>query len=201
MKRYYLGIGVLTCFGIGMALYLLHVPHLLLGRYLSPTDNYLQPADVIVVASGSDDRLEHAIKLYKAGFAPKLIMTGAAHQGPVSDAMAMKNLALLAGVPEDAVLLDENARDTYENALFAKNIGLEQGFRSFILVTSPYHQRRFYETFLRLCPKTTCRLQNSPSTTSSWYANSWWQSKTNQEHTYSEAGKVLFAKLSGNYHR
>ncbi|MBI2314506.1 hypothetical protein HYU93_00380 [Candidatus Daviesbacteria bacterium] len=68
---------------IAVILYWLKVPHLLIGRYLAPSDN-LSRADAIVVVSGDSDRMRQAIDLYKQGYAPKLILPGAAGDGITS---------------------------------------------------------------------------------------------------------------------
>ena len=131
---------------IAVILYWLKVPHLLIGRYLAPSDN-LSRADAIVVVSGDSDRMRQAIDLYKQGYAPKLILSGAARDGITSNALAMHIEASQSGIPNEAVILEEKANNTYENALYTKEIVLSQGMQNIILVTSPYHQRRVYETF------------------------------------------------------
>jgi len=66
-------------------------------------------------------------------------------------------------------------------------------------VTSPYHQRRVYETFKSLVRDSNIKLQNSPTPYCKWKGDSWWN--TNQERylTHSEIGKILWANITGNY--
>ncbi len=179
-------------------LYQLRVPHILLGKYLSPSDN-LTKADAIVVVSGDTDRIQHAIDLYKQGFAPKLILSGAQKEGPTSNAFAMHLEASRSGVPDEAVILEEKATNTFENALLTKEIVQTRGFKNLILVSSPYHQRRVFETFRSVYRGTGVTFQNSPSTYSKWKADSWWESYYTKVLTAEETTKILWANISGNY--
>ncbi len=173
--------------------YIQKVPHVLLGQYLSPSDT-LTKADAIVVVSGDGDRMKHAIDLYKQGYATKLILSGAAKDGLTSNALVMQMEASQSGMPNEAVIMEEKAYNTYENAVFTK-----EGFKNLILVTSPYHQRRVYETFRSVFRGSGVKLQNSPSIYSTWKPNGWWQSDRELHLTQEETVKVLWANISGNY--
>ncbi len=185
-------------FFILFSLYQLKISHLLIGRYLSPSD-ILTQADAIVVVSGDSDRMRHAIDLYKQGYAPKLILSGAARDGLTSNALAMYIEASRSGVPNEAIITEEKAYNTYENAIYTKEIVLSQGMKNLILVSSPYHQRRVYETFKSVFKGTSIQLQNSPSSYSNWKTNNWWVSERESHLTQEEALKILWAKISGNY--
>lgn len=101
------------------------------------------PADAIVAISGGDTaaRTQTAIELYRAGWAPKLVFSGAAldTSGP-SNAAVMRKQALLAGVPDGAIITEETSTDTTQNA--SQTMALIKDARRIILVTSPYHQHR-----------------------------------------------------------
>lgn len=174
------------------------VPHILLGEYLSPTSNLVK-ADAILVVSGDDDRIKHAIDLYKQGYAPKLILSGAAKDGFTSNALAMHLEASQAGVPNEAVITEDKAYNTFENALYTKEIVLSEDMKNIILVSSPYHQRRVYETFRSVFRGSGVKLQNSPSPYSTWKTNSWWKSDRELHLTQEEALKILWANITGNY--
>lgn len=104
-----------------------------------------QEADAIVVISGGDTRArtEYGVKLYKAGLAPTLILSGAAYQSGVpSNAEEMAQIAVDLGVFQNDVLVETESRNTYQNAEFVKGALESFGYKSIILVTSGYHQRR-----------------------------------------------------------
>ena len=174
------------------------IPHILVGQYLSPAD-VLTKADAIVVVSGDSDRMKHAVDLYKQGFAHKLILSGAAKEGFTSNALAMQLEASRSGIPNKAIILEERSANTYENAQFTKEIIKSQGIRSLILVSSPYHQRRAYETFNYVLRSEDVRIQNSPSIYSNWKVDNWWLSETNTHLTNEEILKMLWIKISANY--
>lgn len=183
---------------VAAALYWFKVPHILIGQYLSPSDN-LARADAIVVVSGDSDRMKQAIDLYRKGYAPKLILSGAAKDGLASNALAMHIEASQSGVPNEAVIMEEKANNTYENALYTKEIATSRGMKNIILVTSPYHQRRVYETFKNVFNGSDVRLQNSPSIYSSWKPNDWWNTERELHLTQEESIKVLWSAITGNY--
>lgn len=88
-----------------------------IGYFLSPQADP-QKADAIVVVSGGQTttRAEKGIELYKEGWAPKLIFSGAALDDGPSNAYAMRDEALLAGVPPRDIYIDEKSQNTYQNA-------------------------------------------------------------------------------------
>lgn len=178
--------------------YQLKFPHILLGYYLSPSDN-LTKADAIVVVSGDSDRMRHAIDLFKQGYASKLILSGAAKDGLASNALVMHLEASRSGIPNENVIMEEKAYNTFENAQFTKEIVLSKGMNNIILVSSPYHQRRVYETFKSLFKTTGIKLQNSPSPYAKWKPNNWWESERELHLTQEETLKILWANVTGSY--
>jgi uncharacterized SAM-binding protein YcdF (DUF218 family) len=93
-------------------------------------------------------RVERAASLYAAGVAPRVIMTGrhslmTVEPPPCTEARAMADLALRLGVPADAILLEEEARDTIGNAYFVARRFLEPNrWRAVRVVTSDFHVPR-----------------------------------------------------------
>jgi uncharacterized SAM-binding protein YcdF (DUF218 family) len=120
-----------------------------INYYLTPKDE-LSKSDVVVAISGGDTqaRTLKAVELYKEGFAPKILFSGAALD-PLSpsNAKVMRDFALEAGVPMDDILLEETAQNTEENATNIQSVLDAEKYKQIILVTSPYHQRRAYLEF------------------------------------------------------
>lgn len=154
------------------------------------------PAHVIVAISGGDTsaRTAEAIKLYKAGWAPQLLFSGAAldTSGP-SNAEAMRSQALRAGVPESAIILDTKATDTAHNAsgVFAL---LQARDKRVILVTSPYHQRRASLEFQKVLGDTVTIINHPTPDDSSW-GKHWWLSPYNWWLALSEGVKTLVVSV------
>ena len=68
----------------------------------------------------------------------------------------MRREVLAAGVPPEHVLVEEESQSTLDNAVNSARLMQAHGFRSAILVTSPYHTRRalwvfgFFQIFSNL---------------------------------------------------
>ncbi|MBB6446764.1 YdcF family protein [Bacillus benzoevorans] len=104
-------------------------------------------ADVIILLSGEKEergRMTKVAELYHAGYADRVLLTNATSPGSSIE------YAESFGIPRDALLTENKATSTYENALYAKEIVLERGFDSALVVTSNYHMRRAKLAFERV---------------------------------------------------
>lgn len=167
---------------------------LAIGAYLTPDDLatceqqpnnrvICEKADAIVAVSGGSTTLRagEAIKLYKNGWADKLIFSGAAlDENSPSNASVMRQQALREGVPESAILVDETSRTTHENAAQTAQILQNNQIQRLIVVTSPYHQRRTSLEFEQIAGNTTIIInhpvQNDPDWPKHWWITprGWW---------------------------
>lgn len=168
------------------------------GYYLSPQDA-LAKADAVVAISGghTETRTAEAVKLYRDGWATHVIFSGAAADpsGP-SNAQAMAAAASLAGVPDAAISLDEAAANTRQNASGVGEIVKQQKYRSIILVTSPYHQRRAEIAFRRVLGKDFTIISHS-SFDADWRRSHWWATAQSRALTFAELQKVAYELASG----
>lgn len=120
----------------------------LISRCFFPPDNP-GPADVGIVFGMNDPRrpARQAIELFHAGAVRRLLFTGGHNDRlGTSEARAMARLAQEGGVPPDAILIEDQARNTDENVRFSKRL-LERrfgagGVDSAMLLTIHYHLRR-----------------------------------------------------------
>jgi len=172
---------------------------IILGEYLTPSDN-LAKADTIVVFSGGPGRAEWGIKLYRDEWAPRILFVGAAQDpSSPSNAATMRAQALAAGVPETAIFTEDKSTNTLENAQFSKKVLDGIGAKKIILVTSPYHQRRAYETLKFVYGEPGIEIVNSPSGYSDWNAKAWWEKPSSSDVTISEVLKILWSKVTGEF--
>jgi len=138
----------------------------LVGRSLEGRSPHLAPAkaphaDVILVFGGvirsvqggalppdlsaGGDRIWHAARLYHAGKAPKLILSGGRPGGLSelpSEAAAMAAFLVDLGVPREALILEDRATTTRENAVFCAELMRARRMESALLVTSALHTPR-----------------------------------------------------------
>ncbi len=118
-----------------------------------------QPADVIIVLGAGlrrDNtpgpalyrRTDQAAKLWREGYAPHLLCTGGRPMNRLrSEADACAELLRAAGVPAEAISLEENSRSTEENAIHSRAILQANGWQTAIIVSDGYHLFRAYRLF------------------------------------------------------
>lgn len=141
----------------GMALSGLTLALALVGLYdavdRQAEEDEARPADVIIVlgsqvrADGEPSnslrsRIERGIQLYQAGYAPTLFLTGGLGRFPPAEAEAMRRVALAAGVPDSALVLDTTATSTQESMLTAAREAQGRGWRTALVVSDPFHMLR-----------------------------------------------------------
>jgi uncharacterized SAM-binding protein YcdF (DUF218 family) len=100
-------------------------------------------------------RVAQAVEIFHAGVAPRMILSGRCGLGQaepaVTEAAAMADLALVMGVPRDAMHLEEESRDTLGNAYFTRELLLEpNGWRTIRVVTSDFHLSRSAWVFRKI---------------------------------------------------
>lgn len=124
------------------------------------------PSDAIVVLGGgvhpdgtlpevARTRVARAVELYRSGIAPRIILSGRCglHDPDplVTEAAAMAAYARERGIPDEALLLEEEARDTLGNAYFTRELFLApNGWRSIRVVTSDFHLSRAAWVFRKI---------------------------------------------------
>ena len=96
------------------------------------------------------DRVWHAARLYKAGKAPLIVPTGRGEQE--STVPLLRDL----GVPESAIVVENKARNTEENARFVEKIleprNTQNTRKRVLLVTSAWHMRRSVLMYRKYAP-------------------------------------------------
>lgn len=86
-----------------------------------------------------EDRLKRGIELYKAGVAPKLLMSGDHGRDDYNEVAVMKAYAVAAGVPSEDIFMDHAGFSTYESLVRAKEIFQAD---TLVIVTQTYHLYR-----------------------------------------------------------
>jgi Uncharacterized membrane protein len=86
-----------------------------------------------------EDRLKLGIKLYQAGAADKLLMSGDHGKKDYNEVGVMKQYAITAGVPSEDIFMDHAGFSTYESLYRARDIFQAH---KVIVVTQKYHMYR-----------------------------------------------------------
>jgi len=93
----------------------------------------------------------YAAKLFAEGKAPRILLSGGEiawiNDGSSTPAQDMANILVDIGVPESALILENESQNTYENALMAKEILSELEIDQILLVTSALHMPRAVALF------------------------------------------------------
>lgn len=110
------------------------------------------PADVIAGFGCYDEQIPlRAAELYRAGLAPAVVFSGGLGRNTsalwhTSEAERFAAIAIKAGVPESAVILETRSSNSGENLLFTRQLLAEKGVRAnrVIAVHKPYMERRVF---------------------------------------------------------
>ncbi len=92
-------------------------------------------------------RTRHAAGLYAGDAVDLLIPTGGVGDHPPSEAEVMGSILQSMGVPEEAIVLEGRARNTWESALLVAEIARARGLAEVLVVTDPLHCVRTVAAF------------------------------------------------------
>lgn len=112
-----------------------------------------EPSDVIIVLGAKliDSkpstmlrlRLDEAIRLFKADYAPTIIVSGAkGRDEEISEASAMKNYLIDQGIDPRQILIEDQSYNTYQNLIYSQAIMKQHGMENAIIVSNASHIRR-----------------------------------------------------------
>lgn len=145
MTRRILTIGMLTVFFLWLA-------SAVTVLFWSARDE-ARPAQAIVVLGAAQyagkpspvlrARLDHALDLWKRHLASLLILTGGTGSGDTtSEAAVGRNYAKKHGVPDSAILVENEGRTTSESMRAVAGMLEVRGLQSALLVSDPFHMLR-----------------------------------------------------------
>jgi len=143
-RRFALVIGGVLCFGwLASAVAILR----------AATRDAAGPADAIVVLGAAQyrgrpspvlrARLDHAVGLYARGVAPRMVLTGGVADGDTASEAAVSRLYVLAaGVPDSALLLENDGRTTGQSLERVARLLRARRMSAVVLVSDPFHVLR-----------------------------------------------------------
>jgi len=101
--------------------------------------------------NGAGDRVLFAARLYQTGVANKILLSGGniewSGSRTTTPAQDMSDLLGMMGVPQQDLILQDQSRNTAEDALFSAEILNQAGVNQIILVTSASHMYRSVALF------------------------------------------------------
>jgi uncharacterized SAM-binding protein YcdF (DUF218 family) len=97
------------------------------------------------------DRVLHGARLYKAGKAPVIIVSGGSlswgGESIPPESQAMASFLEELGIPKDVIIAESRSVNTHENAVFTKQVLIEHRLQKILLVTSASHMPRAFASF------------------------------------------------------
>ncbi len=185
--------------GVVVAISMLLTPNSLLDCSDTPSNLVgCGPADAIVVVSGGNTsaRTQQAIDLYENGWAPILVMSGAAADtsGP-SNAAVMRDQAVREGVPIKDIFVEDQSKNTKQNAQQTNKILRANNVKSAIIVTSNYHAKRTLLEFERQGQDITYRIK--PAEGDDQWSVWWWLNPYGWYLAISELVKIMITYIGG----
>lgn len=119
----------------------------------------LLPADIILVPGGSHKiPMQIACQLYKIGYAPYILPSGGYNAKiNCTEWEFLKNIGLSLGVPEDVILKEDQAKNTFDNARNSWKVINEHNLQlnSAIIVCKSFFSRRALMTYQTIFPTST----------------------------------------------
>lgn len=166
-----------------------------------------EKADIIFIPGSSNWVLaETAARLYKEGKAEKIMPSGMyfyqfgrfmnervtdeRYKGIYrTEAEFLASVLIKNGVPEEDVIREEKATNTYENAIYSKELLREMKFRikSAIICPQAFHARRALMTYSHLFPDT--KLYVVPTNTQNITADNWYNTERGRQVVLGELRK------------
>jgi uncharacterized SAM-binding protein YcdF (DUF218 family) len=136
-------------------------------------------ADLMVVLGGdSGDRGLTAVRLFAAGMAPRVLLTGMEASPPeVRRAYLHWRAQVLseAGVPPERLEYDAESANSWEEAVNTRRLMEARGWRRVLVVSDPYHMRRLSWTWRRVFEGSGLEYSLVATSSEFWKPDSWWR--------------------------
>jgi uncharacterized SAM-binding protein YcdF (DUF218 family) len=164
------------------------------GGFLIVTDP-LRPVDALVTLAGDPERVAYGAALFNRGYTHDFIVTDMRINAPNSQgeyASWVRSRATQLGVPPDRQFVAPGTvATTYAEANSVRQLAVQRGWQSIMVVTSPFHTRRSRIIFREVFHGTGITIIIKP-VDGSWYkADSWWLSRRGRRNTCLEYLKLV----------
>ena len=148
-----------------------------LGQALVLDEHPIAADAILVLGGGGGSRHDRAVLLYREGLAPLVISSGDAIELPGFDRTYAEYGAeymIARGVPASAVLVQNDVTSTREEALAARQLAEQRGYRALLIVTDNYHTERARLTFRKVFRRSGIRLAFVAATPDWVHWDRWW---------------------------
>ncbi|MDQ8738697.1 YdcF family protein [Paenibacillus sp. LHD-38] len=157
-------------------------------------ETLLGPADVILIPGGSHPQLmERAAMLYHQGIAQFILPSGGATSHvEKTEWDFLRDVGLSLGVPQQAILKENKATNTFENSRFSLEVLRQHGVipQKAILVCKNYHARRALLTYQIDFPRETTFYVSSVIDKTGTSKDNWYLDEKKIGYVMSELEKI-----------
>ncbi|WP_159888715.1 YdcF family protein [Paenibacillus puerhi] len=154
----------------------------------------IEMADVILIPGGSHPQLmERAAELFHQGMAPYILPSGGQTKNVLSTEWEfLRDVGISLGVPEEAILREDKATNTFENSRYSWNVLKQQRIdpQKAILVCKSYHARRALLTYKIDFPRTTTFFVSPVTDKTGTTKDNWYLEEQNIKYVMNELTKV-----------
>lgn len=166
------------------------------ARFLKGPASPPVKADLIVVLGGdAGDRALTATRLYAAGFAPRVLITGLEASPPeVRRAYLHWRTQVMAeaGVPLERFEYDAESGNSWEEAVNTRRLMEVRGWRRVLVVSDPYHMRRLSWTWRRVFEGSGLEYSLVASSPAFWKPDVWWRDEKSGQAVIVEYIKLAY---------
>lgn len=182
-----------------------HAPILrLAGNYLIDEDVPEKTPVLFILSGDAWDRGNEAARLYKSGFAGKLICTGGnvprlfliAGVSSLESELTQRHL-IANGVPSRDIELLCMGTSTKEEADYILSYCKQQHIKKLGIVSSKFHTRRIANTFRKQFEAAGLQLRIYGAPSSAYNENEWWKSENGLIFVNNEYIKILYYRIKG----
>ena len=167
-----------------------------LGRWVASGAAAPVQANVIVALGGDyDNRTTQAALLYRAGYAPFVMLTAveiAPPQARTDHPEWRVTLLSNAGVPAENLVLDSTATTSFEEATATLALMQARGWQTALVVSEPPHMRRLDWVWGKVFVGSGKRYILVASEPPWWDADRWWQNEDSRQFVLNELIKLAY---------
>jgi uncharacterized SAM-binding protein YcdF (DUF218 family) len=177
------------------------------GAFLIQVDPAAKADAIIVLGGSTGERELEAADLYRAGWAPSVVLT--TEREPLAmDVMRQRGIEVervidrriwcltQLGVPRRAVVvLPRTVLSTFDEANAVRDWVHDSHVTRLLVVTSPFHTRRSKMAFARALRDTPVTLQMHAAPLSLFRPETWWQDRETLKDGLAEWSKLAFYRF------
>lgn len=168
--------------------------------YLAEDDQPEKSDIIFVFGAKTPARIEKAVELYHEGLAPKMMLSGGSpfyDQQTLSEAEKYRDIAIQKGVDPKDIILETTSITIPDNVgaslnqLKANNISIN----SWILINSPYSQRRGYGVFQKHTESYVKLYRVNCTTSAPYRRDQWFKNPDGIKVVFNELVKLKFTVI------